>query len=200
MRRSRRGFRRAGAERVESRIIYGATKPPSRRLSGRESASASRRRTPMSGSSPRCRLASLGKLLRQQPSPRQTMRDGLRALEPIAQRGKIARTAAIEGQARQGAADVGRGLEARPDVLAQARPRPRKTRPHRGGPRSPWARLKGAASRSARRRLPGAVTVLSIAASKDPSRAPDKVRVSSRLARVAASMSIRASRESRPAG
>ena len=34
--------------------------------------------------------------------------------------------------------------------------------------------VKGAARRSARRRLPGAVTVLSIAASREPSRAPDK--------------------------
>ena len=57
--------------------------------------------------------------------------------------------------------------------------------------------VKGAVRRSESKRLPGAVTVLSIVASKDPSRVPPKVRASSRLALVAASISIRVSRERR---
>ena len=66
-------------------------------------------------------LARLGKLQRQQPGFRQTFREGSRGLQSIAERRKIAGTAAIEGKARQSAADVGRGFEARPDLLAQAR-------------------------------------------------------------------------------
>ena len=51
---------------------------------------------------------------------------------------------------------------------------------------SGWVR--GPASRSARRRAPPGVTVQSMVASRLPARSPDRVRVSSRLARVAASM------------
>ena len=51
--------------------------------------------------------------------------------------------------------------------------------------------VNGAPRRSASRRLPPGVAQRSIAASSEPARTPDNVRVSSRLARVAASISMR---------
>ena len=60
--------------------------------------------------------------------------------------------------------------------------------------------VSGLASRSASSRAPAGVTVRSMVASSDPSRAPLKVRVSSRLARVAASISRLAPRARRVGG
>ena len=52
--------------------------------------------------------------------------------------------------------------------------------------------VSGAASQSARRRAPPALTVRSMAASSEPCRSPASLRVSSRLRRVAASISMTA--------
>ena len=60
--------------------------------------------------------------------------------------------------------------------------------------------VRGPASRSARSRAPPGVTVQSMVASRLPARSPERVRVSSRLARVAASMASAAPEVSREGG
>jgi hypothetical protein len=60
--------------------------------------------------------------------------------------------------------------------------------------------VRGPASRSASSRAPPGVTVQSMVASRLPARSPESVRVSSRLARVAASMASAAPAMSRAGG
>ena len=112
----------------------------------------------------------------------------LRRREPVADRRKIARAAALKHQPRQRAREIRRGRELRPDFCA--RPRRRRRTAPTASRRLPIAAgsVSGAASRWLKSRAPATVTVRSIASQSEPRRSPESVRISSRLARVAASM------------
>ena len=105
-----------------------------------------------------------------------------------AQRAEVARAAAVERQPGQRARHVGDALQRQPQRFAELglgdeeadriQP-PVDRRPDRSAARSAGRRAC---------RAPAPVTVRSIARNSEPSRLPDSVRISSRLARVAGSM------------
>ena len=106
---------------------------------------------------------------------------------PIADRREVARTAATDHEPGQRARQVGRAFR-RSRLSRRARDR-RRSAPTASSRRAIAAgSVSGAASRCASSREPAAVTVRSIAASSEPRRSPDSVRISSRLARVAGSI------------
>ena len=144
-----------------------------------------------SGSSGRKRPAELGdRARRDRPEPpppamqpgRQTARHRPgagaalpAAIEAVAQRRQIARAAAPDQQARQRALDVGRALQRlRADPRASRALGDEAAAPRRAAPSMAAGSVSGAASRSARSRAPAAVTVRSMAASRQPWRSPDE--------------------------
>ena len=123
----------------------------------------------------------------------------MRALgvEAVAQRGEIARAAAVDRQPRQRAQEIGRRGERLAQRVAQ-----RRRLDEKGDGVEPFVdrradRSSGLASRSAISRAPAGVAVRSMVAISEPARSPASVRVSSRLARVAASISSPAPRARR---
>ena len=116
------------------------------------------------------------------------------AAQAVAHGAEVARAAALQGQARHGARDVGRGAQRAAQVLAQRlvfaqeadRVEPGADRA--AGRAAGWPAARPARARRARS------TVRSMAPSRLPCRSPESERSSSRLARVAASMTRRLAR------
>ena len=108
--------------------------------------------------------------------------------DAVAQAGEIARPAAAEAEPGRGPGHVGRAQEDAAQALALEAPSRRAMPPPRDGAPMAATSVSGPLRRSARSRAPPGVTVRSMAASRLPARSPESVRVSSRLARVAASM------------
>ena len=108
--------------------------------------------------------------------------------DAVADRGEIARAAAVEAQARTAREKVGRVQSARRNASRIGAASTRKSS-ESSRRLTASGSVSGLASRSASSRAPAGVTVRSIVASSEPSRAPLSVRVSSRLARVAGSIS-----------
>ncbi len=115
----------------------------------------------------------------------------------VAQGGEVARAAASDRQALQGAFDIRHAPQRFAHPLARPPVARRRAAPSRAGARSRPVRLRGAAMRSASRRAPGPVRVRSMVASRLPSRRPSRLFTSSRLRRVAGSISIVPSARSR---
>ena len=174
---------------LEQRQLVGERAPqaPARsRASGRRSAAATvrdlRRRIAASASSSR-------RERRRQPRCRRGWR-----------RGRAGRRGPTD-QPRQRAREVGRASQAlRADPARVAASATKCADGVVALRRSPPASVSGAASRCASSREPAAVTVRSIAASSEPRRSPDSVRISSRLARVAWSIASVAPCASRSGG
>ena len=196
-----------------ARISSSSASKPGGRSRHRGAAAAGPRRAPSASGRPRSGAAApaprrAGEQRRQRGGVRRERRGGGRSPRPreaVAQAGQVARTAALEAEPRHGAGEIGRGAQ-----LPRRRAAQRRVR--RPGPRPHPAALAIAASRSAGRQplgeeaAPAAVTVRSIASSRLPARSPARVRVSSRLARVAGSIAMCAGRlaagrlERRPCG
>ena len=176
------------------------TKPPSRFRCGRSSASArpsvsarcaGRRRNRL-GDGRDFRRKIVGRrrgapeLPRRRQAPRGWRRD---------RAGRRAPASGATGHGR----DRGR-RRARRGAPAGGRNRRAARRPHRGGGRSRrdrWTDRRGGGRAAAR---PAPVTVRSIAPIRLPRRSPERVAVSSRLARVAASISMASPAASRTGG
>ena len=190
-RRSRAGSRRAArALRRAAGSAPARTKPPSRLTSGRSSASvAARSPCRARRNRPRGRVSARRSSAGSASAASQDARERGRRGEPVANGGEVARAAAVEAEPRQRAQEIRRALRARPAArravgasstrkpTASSRRRSRRGR-SAGSPDARPAAARRPASRSGR---------WSRAAS--PRARPPSVRVSSRLARVAGSIS-----------
>ena len=167
---------------------------PARAGSGRRRARGTAGCRPAPSSSRRTRSASsaialaLGASGEAQPARLLLDRAPARA-SPLADRVQIARPAAAERQARERALQVRAALERRRADRRAAPARRAAPGPHRAAGGSARRAASGAARRVASRRPPAPVTVRSTAASRLPWRSPARLASSSRLRRVAASIS-----------
>ena len=129
-----------------------------------------------------------GEFVSQRHSGRERQPCLSRRRKPVADAGEVARASAPKVETGERPRQIRRHAEGwRAGIPAGRRDRRARRRP-RGGAAIAATSVSGPASRSAKSRAPPGVTVRSMAASRLPARSPERVRVSSRLARVAASM------------
>ena len=138
-----------------------------------------------SAASPPRRGCDLG---RERRDAAEQIADRCRRNQAVAQAGEVARAAALERKPRQRPGDIRHAAQggaqaprAAPRSSARKRDRGLARESRRGRPKGRRRARRGAARRSAE-------TVRSIVATRLPARSPASVRVSSRLARVAASI------------